>query len=44
MATYQELREILIKEGYKCVDVSYSGDEVFRKGNFSFAVTEVEGD
>jgi len=42
MEKYQKIRRHLLNEGYKCVDMTFDGDEVFEKDNIKFAVYEVE--
>ena len=37
-----KIRELLLKNGFKCVDMTFEGDEVFEKDNIKFSVCEVE--
>ena len=39
---YTEIRECLLNMGFKCVDTTKRGDEVFEQNNIEFAVYEVE--
>ena len=39
---YTKIRNYLISCGFKCVDMTQQGDEVFEKDKIRFAVYEVE--
>jgi len=39
---YRDIRSYLLGEGFKCVDMTQQGDEVFEKDNIKFAVYEVD--
>ena len=41
---YEDIRECLLDDGFKCIDMIQQGDEVFQKGNIKFAVYEVDED
>jgi len=39
--SYVDLRLLLLREGYKCIDMAFDGDEIFCKEDFKFAISEV---
>jgi len=42
MTKYNEIVDYLLNEGFKRIDVSVNGNEVFSNGRVKFAVEEVE--
>lgn len=40
--SYSKIRKILLDNGFKCVDMTFDGDEVFEKDGVKFAVSEVQ--
>jgi|TARA_R100000093_G_scaffold70867_3_gene45047 hypothetical protein len=42
MKTYEDLREYLLNNGFKCVDMTIDGDEVFQMDELKFYVGELE--
>jgi len=38
---YAKIRKYLLDNGFKCVDMTQQGDEVFEKDRIKFAVYEV---
>ena len=38
--TYKKIRNYLLKNGFKVIDMTMQGDEVFKKDDIKFAVYE----
>ena len=42
MRNYAEMREYLLNVGFKCVDMTIDGDEVFQMDEFKFFIGELK--